>query len=233
MTNFAYSTPYTKDMKFAALARNVICKTKRSHLWCIALDISREPRLYLGELTICSSSVMGMLLLLFPGVGELCEDECDEDTVDEEERDVAQFPLPEVVLFRGGVGGGTGLARVEQSLELRLGERREGKLSVFVHWAKLRTILLMFFYCLFACRETNPKVFQLASFLGVFDCFAWAIALSLLAHHSEKILAISKLGEIHTAHAHRLSCVFRSDSVSDTDANFTNTNRLRRLLESN
>jgi len=40
---------------------------------------------------------MGMLLLLLPGVGELCEDECDEDTVDEEERDVAQFPLPEVV----------------------------------------------------------------------------------------------------------------------------------------
>lgn len=76
-------------------------------------------------------------------------------------------------------------------------------------------------------------MFQLASFLGVFDCFAWAIALSLLAHHSEKILAISKLGEIHTAHAHRLSCVFRSGSVSDTDANFTNTNRLRRLLESN
>lgn len=41
---------------------------------------------------------MGMLLLLLlplPGVGELCdapEDEWDEDTVDEEERDVAQLP---------------------------------------------------------------------------------------------------------------------------------------------
>jgi len=92
---------------------------------------------------------MGMLLLLFPGVGELWEDECDEDTVDEEERDVAQLPLPEVVLFLGGVGGGTGPAKVEQSLELRFGERREGKLSVFVHWAKLRTILFVFVFGLY------------------------------------------------------------------------------------
>lgn len=182
MTNFMYNTPYTKDMKFAALARNVICKTKRSHLWCIALDISREPRLYLGELTICSSSVMGMLLLLFPGVGELCEDECDEDTVDEEERDVAQFPLPEVVLFRGGVGGGTGLARVEQSLELRLGERREGKLSVFVHWAKLRTILLMF---LFFVYLLVVKLIQ--------KCFNWQVFWGSL---------IALLGQLHLVYWH-------------------------------
>lgn len=94
---------------------------------------------------------MGMLLLLLlplPGVGELCdapEDEWDEDTVDAEERDVAQLPWP-LVLLRGGVGGGTGPASVEQSFELRLGDKREGKLNVLVHCAKLRTIV-----CLYVC----------------------------------------------------------------------------------
>lgn len=100
---------------------------------------------------------MGMLLLLLllvplPGVGELCEapeDEWDEDTVDEEERDVAQLPWP-LVLLRGGVGGGTGPASVEQSFELRLGDKREGKLNVLVHCAKLRTIV-----CVCVCVDWN------------------------------------------------------------------------------
>lgn len=89
-----------------------------------------------SELTICSNSVIGILLLL-------CDDECEEtpeadDTVDDEDLEVAQFEF----LFLGGVGGGTGLVvfNVVQSLEFRLGDRREGKLNVFVHWAKLRTI---------------------------------------------------------------------------------------------
>lgn len=79
---------------------------------------------------------MGILLLLLDECVEAAEAE---DTVDEEDLEVAQFEF----LFLGGVGGGTGLVvfNVEQSLELRLGERREGKLNVFVHWAKLRTIM--------------------------------------------------------------------------------------------
>lgn len=43
--------------------------------------------------------------------------------------------------FRGGAGGGViGWMFTEQSLELRFGEMRAGKLRVFVHWDKLRTI---------------------------------------------------------------------------------------------
>lgn len=113
------------------------------------------------KLTICSSSVMGILLtlLLLPGVGELCEaaEEWEEDTVEEELRDVAQLLWP-LVLLRGGVGGGTGLARVEQSLELRLGDKREGKLNVLVHCARLRTILFLFLFLLFFVNEF-PKYF--------------------------------------------------------------------------
>lgn len=81
-------------------------------------------------------------------VGEgVVEFECEDDTVDVEERDVEQLLLllllvVFVVLFLGGVGGGAGLVvfKLVQSFELRLGERREGKLRVFVHCARLRTI---------------------------------------------------------------------------------------------
>lgn len=117
---------------------------------------------------------MGMLLLLLlplPGVGELCdapEDEWDEDTVDEEERDVAQLPWP-LVLLRGGVGGGTGPASVEQSFELRLGDKREGKLNVLVHCAKLRTIVCLY-VCVCVSIETNPKVFQIAFYFLLLVC---------------------------------------------------------------
>lgn len=78
-------------------------------------------------------------------VGEgAVELECEDDTVDDEERDVEQLLLFVVVLFLGGVGGGAGLVvfRLVQSFELRFGERREGKLRVFVHCARLRTILV-------------------------------------------------------------------------------------------
>lgn len=45
-------------------------------------------------------------------------------------------------LFRGGAGGGVmGSTFTLQSLELRFGEMRAGKLSVFVHWDKLRTMV--------------------------------------------------------------------------------------------
>lgn len=125
---------------------------------------------------------MGMLLLLFPGVGELWEDECDEDTVEEEERDVAQFPLPEVVLFRGGVGGGTGPAKVEQSLEFRFGERREGKLSVFVHWAKLRTILFVFLFIDLLVVKLSKSV-SIGKFLSLVLFAAYVIALFIGTSH--------------------------------------------------
>lgn len=79
------------------------------------------------------------------GDGAAVEFECEDDTVDVEERDVEQLLLLLllfVVLFLGGVGGGAGLVafKLLQSFELRLGERREGKLRVFVHCARLRTI---------------------------------------------------------------------------------------------
>lgn len=82
-------------------------------------------------------------------VGEgAVEFECEDDTVDVEERDVEQLLLllvVFVVLFLGGVGGGAGLVvfKLLQSFELRLGERREGKLRVFVHCARLRTIFVV------------------------------------------------------------------------------------------
>lgn len=76
---------------------------------------------------------MGILLLLFL---LLLFDECVdvpefEDTVDDEDLEVAQLEF----LFRGGVGGGIGLVafKVEQSLEFRFGDKRDGKLKVFVH----------------------------------------------------------------------------------------------------
>lgn len=46
--------------------------------------------------------------------------------------------------LRGGAGGGVigwMFTVLSQSFELRFGEMRDGKLSVFVHWARLRTIL--------------------------------------------------------------------------------------------
>lgn len=142
-----------------------------------------------STLTICSSSVMGMLLLLLvplPGVGELCEapdDEWDEDTVDEEDRDVAQLPWP-LVLLRGGVGGGTGPASVEQSLELRLGDKREGKLNVLVHCAKLRTIVCV------RRLKLIPKCFKLLLFSFFLVClctlvycvFSLSLAVSCTHH---------------------------------------------------
>lgn len=82
-------------------------------------------------------------------VGEgVVEFECEDDAVDVEERDVEQLlllVLVAVVLFLGGVGGGAGLVvfKLLQSFELRFGERREGKLRVFVHCARLRTILVV------------------------------------------------------------------------------------------
>lgn len=80
-------------------------------------------------LTICSNSVIGiLLLLLFVECDEVPEFE---DTVDDDDLEVAQLEF----LFLGGVGGGIGLVafNVEQSLELRFGDKREGKLKVFVH----------------------------------------------------------------------------------------------------
>lgn len=115
---------------------------------------------------------MGILLLL------LLWDECVEvaefeDTVDDEDLEVAQFEF----LFRGGVGGGTGLVgfKFEQSLELRFGDKREGKLKVFVHWAKLRTIFKDF-VCLF-----------LISSIFVFFLFC----LTLISKNFNKIISLT------------------------------------------
>lgn len=72
---------------------------------------------------------MGILLLL---LFDECVDVPEfEETVDDEDLEVAQFEF----LFLGGVGGGMGLVafKVEQSFELRFGDKREGKLKVFVH----------------------------------------------------------------------------------------------------
>lgn len=78
-------------------------------------------------LTIWLISVIGILLLLLL----LWDGDGDDEFWD--------------LLFLGGVGGG-GLTwwilTPLQSLEFRFGESLDGKLNDFVHWAKLRTILI-------------------------------------------------------------------------------------------
>lgn len=194
---------------------------------------------------------MGMLLFLLlplPGVGELCdapEDEWDEDTVDEEERDVAQLPWP-LVLLRGGVGGGTGPASVEQSFELRLGDKREGKLNVLVHCAKLRTIV-----CLYVCRlKLIPKCFKL---LFIFCCWfvfahfvycVFSFSLPVLCtHHKFGFLYFEYFTILHkyfktshsarTTHARLAWICFYYFADKERAQSARKMNRLRRLLESN
>lgn len=54
--------------------------------------------------------------------------------------------------LRGGAGGGViGWIFTEQSFELRFGEMRAGKLSVFVHCDRLRTMLSKQFLVGFNC----------------------------------------------------------------------------------
>lgn len=62
--------------------------------------------------------------------------------------DVGETGVPATRL-RGGAGGGViGCMLTEQSFELRFGEMRAGKLRVFVHCERLRTILsLMLAIC--------------------------------------------------------------------------------------
>lgn len=70
------------------------------------------------------------------GVGEEDEDDGDEDD------DIVLADEVEVDLLRGGAGGGViGSTFTLQSFEFRLGDMRAGKLNVFVHCDKLRTML--------------------------------------------------------------------------------------------
>lgn len=65
----------------------------------------------------------------------------DADMVDELDDEVVEV----AGLFRGGAGGGViGSTFTLQSFEFRFGEMRAGKLSVFVHWDKLRTMVSLF-----------------------------------------------------------------------------------------
>lgn len=56
--------------------------------------------------------------------------------------------------LRGGAGGGVigwMFTWPSQSFELRLGEMRDGKLSVFVHWARLRTMVVAMVVAFVVC----------------------------------------------------------------------------------
>lgn len=68
-----------------------------------------------------------------------------DDMVEELDDEVVEVAVADEVLFRGGAGGGViGSTLTLQSLEFRFGEMRAGKLSVFVHWDKLRTMVNFF-----------------------------------------------------------------------------------------
>lgn len=68
-----------------------------------------------------------------------------DDIVDELDDEVVEVAVADDGLLRGGAGGGViGSTFTLQSLEFRFGEMRAGKLSVFVHWDKLRTMVNFF-----------------------------------------------------------------------------------------
>lgn len=91
--------------------------------------------------------------------------------------------------LRGGVGGGGDADRLEwlfsvvavtgctftlHSLELRLGDMRDGKLSVFVHWLRLRTILLALGLLSLAIFVVIVVVIQVDGWVAILH-FHWSL----------------------------------------------------------